>query len=139
MGRINYLLDTNICIHFLNGQFNIDQKIAQIGFDKCFISELTILEMLYGVINSDSFKKGSNLQKLEGFENVVKDRILPIRSVFEKFAIQKSRLRKLGTPISDFDLLIACTALDHNLTLVSRNIKEMSRIEGLNLENWIDL
>ncbi len=138
MGKIVYLLDTNICIHFLNGQFNLNDKITQIGFDNCYISELTILELLYGVINSDSSKKEKNLERLRGFVALIKDRILPIRPAFENFSIQKSRLRKLGIPISDFDLLIGCTALIKDVVLVSRNTKEMSRIEGIKLENWID-
>lgn len=66
------------------------------------------------------------------------DRILPIRLTFESFSIQKTYLRKLGTLISDFDLLIGCTALVQDLILVSRNVKEMQRIEGIKLENWID-
>ena len=138
MGKIIYLLDTNICIHFLNGQFNLNEKITQIGFENCYISEITILELLYGVVNSDSSKKERNLERLKGFEALIKERILPIRPVFEIFSTQKSRLRKLGTPISDFDLLIGSTALVKNLVLVSRNTKEMSKIEGIKLENWID-
>ena len=138
MDKIKYLLDTNMCIHYLNGQFNLDQKITRIGFDKLYISELTILEMLYGVMNSDSTNKSKNLRRLEGFENMMKGRILPIRPAFEEFSTQKVRLRKLGTPISDFDLLIGCTALVNDFTLASRNVKEMNRIEGIKLENWID-
>ena len=138
MGKLKYVLDTNHCIHFLNGQFELNLKIDKVGEENCFISEITILELLYGDANSDSTKKAQNklklFQFLEGFEN----RILPIRPVFEAFSEQKVQLRKKGTPISDFDLLIGCTALTQNMTMVSRNIKEMKRIEGLNYENWID-
>ena len=138
MGKLKYVLDTNHCIHFLNGQFELNLKIDKVGEENCFISEITILELLYGVANSDSTKKARNklklFQFLEGFEN----RILPIRPVFEAFSEQKVQLRKKGTPISDFDLLIGCTALTQNMTMVSRNIKEMKRIEGLTYENWID-
>lgn len=88
-----YLLDTNICIHFLNGQFNLNDKITQIGFDNCYISEVTILELLYGVVNSDSSKKDRNLERLRGFEDLIKKRILPIRPAFEIFSTQKSHLR----------------------------------------------
>ena len=138
MGKLKYVLDTNHCIHFLNGQFELNLKIDKVGEENYFISEITILELLYGVANSDSTKKAQNklklFQFLEGFEN----RILPIRPVFEAFSEQKVQLRKKGTPISDFDLLIGCTALTQNMTMVSRNIKEMKRIEGLTYENWID-
>lgn len=138
MGRINYLLDTNICIHYLNGQFDLDKKIIKIGIENCYISELSILEMLYGVSNSDSSKKERNLERLKVFEKIFENRTYLIRPTFEKFSQEKVRLRKLGTPISDFDLLIASTALVNNCVLVSRNIKEMNRVENLKFENWID-
>jgi tRNA(fMet)-specific endonuclease VapC len=138
MGRINYLLDSNICIHFFKDDKKVVEKIHRIGFENCFISEMTILELYYGVSNSSSNRRYENKQKLLQFEKSFSDRIFPIRPIFEKFSEEKTRLRKQGTPISDFDLLIASTALINNCILVSRNIKEMSRVEGLKLENWID-
>jgi len=87
--------------------------------------------LLYGVVNSGSTQKAKNLNKLKGFIKMFDERILPIRPIFEVFAEQKVQLRRKGTPMSDFDLLIGCTAVTKNMTLVSRNIKEMKRIEGL--------
>jgi tRNA(fMet)-specific endonuclease VapC len=40
--------------------------------------------------------------------------------------------------ISDFDLLIGCTAIENNLIMVTENLKEFERIEGIKLENWIE-
>lgn len=138
MDKIKYLLDTNICIHFIKNDKEIVQKIKYVGFDNCYISEITILELLYGVANSATLKQTENRKRLKELEDSFDDRVLLIRSAFENFSIQKVHLRKLGTLISDFDLLIGSTALINNLTLVSRNVKEMNRIEGLKLENWID-
>jgi len=138
MGKIKYLLDSNICIHFLKNDIKVVDKLHEVGFINCYLSEITILELLYGVANSNSAKKDANKLKLKLLEESFDDRILPIRLTFESFSIQKTYLRKLGTPISDFDLLIGCTALVQDLTLVSRNVKEMQRIEGIKLENWID-
>ncbi len=138
MGKIKYLLDSNICIHFLRNDIKVVDKLHEVGFINCYLSEITILELLYGVANSNSTKKDANKLKLKLLEESFDDRILPIRLTFESFSVQKTYLRKLGTPISDFDLLIGCTALVQDLTLVSRNVKEMQRIEGIKLENWID-
>ncbi|MET3128793.1 tRNA(fMet)-specific endonuclease VapC [Arcicella rosea] len=138
MGRIKYLLDSNICIHFIKNDFNIPAKISSVGVENCFISELTILELMYGIANSTSTKKEENRLKLKQFTESFQNRVLPIRPVFELFAEQKTRLRRIGTPISDFDLLIGCTAILEDCVLVSRNVKEMMRIEGLVYENWID-
>ncbi len=38
-----YLLDTNICIHFLKGEHELNKKIHKIGFENCYISEITIM------------------------------------------------------------------------------------------------
>ncbi len=96
MGRITYLLDTNICIHYLNGQFDLDKKIIKTGIENCFISELSILEMLYGVYNSDSTKKERNLERLQKFEEIFENRIFTIRPAFERFSEEKTKLRKQG-------------------------------------------
>jgi tRNA(fMet)-specific endonuclease VapC len=52
------------------------------------------------------------------------------------FGEQKARLRKLGQPIADLDLLIASIALDEDAVLVTDNIKHFDRIPELKLENW---
>ena len=132
-----YLLDTNICIHYLNGQYDLNQKIRKVGFTNCYISELTILELLYGVANSNSSRKDENSLKLRRFETDFINQTILIRSSFEIFAQQKTQLRQAGTPISDFDLLIGCTALMKDFTMVTRNVREMQRIAGLKIENWI--
>jgi tRNA(fMet)-specific endonuclease VapC len=138
MDELKYLLDTNICIHFLKNDIKVVEKIKEVGLENCYLSEMTILEFSYGVANGDPIKKAENKKKFKKFEESFDDRILLVRTAFEDFSNQKVRLRKLGTPISDFDLLIGCTALAHDFTLASRNIKEMNRIERLKLENWID-
>ena len=138
MGRLKYLLDTNVCIHFIKNEIKVVHKIEDVDLENCYLSEMTILELIYGISNSQSARKAENIEKFKEFEYLFKERILPIRPSFEEFSSQKTRLRKLGTPIGDFDLLIGCTALVNNLILASRNIKEMNRIEGLKLENWID-
>lgn len=93
--------------------------------------------MLYGVANSNSSQKDENLLKLRRFEADFINQTILIRSSFEIFAQQKTQLRQAGTPISDFDLLIGCTALMKDLTMVTRNVREMQRIAGLKIENWI--
>lgn len=138
MDTIKYLLDSNICIHFLKNDIKVVKKLREVGFGNCFLSEITILELLYGVANSVSNKKEQNKLKLEQFEESFGDRVLPIRPIFDTFALHKTQLRKLGKPISDFDLLIGSTALVNKQILVSRNVNEMKRIDGLEIENWID-
>ncbi|MFU8807459.1 MAG: type II toxin-antitoxin system VapC family toxin, partial [Bradymonadaceae bacterium] len=48
----------------------------------------------------------------------------------------RAELAAQGTPIGPNDLLIAATALAHDLTLVTHNIREFSRVTGLRMEDW---
>ena len=54
------------------------------------------------------------------------------------FAQEKNRLRSLGTPVEDFDLLIASAACSRNLILVTDNLKHFKNIKGLMVENWVE-
>lgn len=134
---MKYLLDTNICVHFLRGAYGLDVKMREVGLENCAISEITLAELEYGVENSDPAFQIKQRESLKKFTKTFADRILPIRDCFSFYAKNRVRLRKLGTPISDFDLLIGCSAFVHNLILVSENTSELARIENIQLENWV--
>ncbi|MCD4794633.1 MAG: PIN domain-containing protein [Bacteroidales bacterium] len=133
-----YLLDTNICIHFLKGEYNLDKKIRDIGFENCFVSEITILELLFGVENSVETKKELNRQVFKHFYKLIEQNIVLINSSFETYAIEKVRLKKIGKLIAEFDMLIGCSAIANNMIIVTRNIKHFERLSGNKTENWID-
>lgn len=63
--------------------------------------------------------------------------IIPFGVCIEEFCIQKGRLRQLGLLIEDFDLLIGCTSVAIGCVMVSENIKHLSRIANIELENWV--
>ena len=132
-----YLLDTNICVFYLRGKFNIAQKIKDAGSENCFISEITILELEYGIENAEPQYQVAQRLSFHKFVDLFNGRILPIRPCFSTFAQQKVRLRRKGMPISDFDALIGSTALALGYTMVSENVREFERLEGINLENWV--
>jgi len=56
----------------------------------------------------------------------------------EQFGIIRSDLKKRGTIIGPYDMLIAAQALSKNIILVTNNIKEFCRIENLRIEDWKD-
>jgi len=128
-----YLLDTNICIHFLRGDFNLNGKLAEVGFDQCAISEITLIELIYGAENSRNSE--SNLKVVRAFQESLA--VLSISVCIHRFGKEKVRLRKAGRPISDFDLLIGCTASEHGLVLITENGKDFRNIENLRMENWV--
>jgi len=130
---MRYLLDTNICIHFFKGKYNLIDKLNEIGIENCAISEITLAELFFGAENSLYPKKNHDLiEKL-----VEQTTILPIFNAILLYGKQKALLRKSGVMISDFDLLIGCTAIENNLIMVTENVKEFNRIQGIKIENWI--
>jgi len=127
-----YLLDTDICVFFLQGKYNIKDKILENGLENCFISEITIAELKYGAIKSKNRKK--HLKEVDLVIELFA--ILPIFDSLDMYAIEKVRLQNQGKLISDFDLLIGVTATTNDMIIVSNNEKHLSRISNIKLENW---
>ncbi len=128
-----YLLDTNICVYFLKGLYNLGRKIEKAETENCFVSEITIAELKFGVENSEN--KERNQKTVDDF--VSKFTIIPIFNSLDIYAKEKARLRKKGTPLDDFDLLIGSTAISNNLILVTRNVSDFERLDGIEIENWV--
>ena len=129
---IQYLLDTNICIYFMKGLYDLKTKIQKVGTDSCCISEITLAELNFGVENSQAKEK--NALALANFLTGVI--LIPIFPSLEVYAKEKARLRKAGQPVDDFDLLIGATAIAMNLTLISNNVDHLGRMQGVRLEDW---
>ena len=128
-----YLLDTNVCIHFFRGKFDLLEKLKQIGIKNCSISEITLAELAFGAENSSNPRH--NYKIVNRF--IEQLNILPIFNSIDVYAKEKVRLRKNGEMISDFDLLIGATAVANDLIMVTENTKEFQRISRIKLENWI--
>ena len=133
-----FLLDTNICIHLINGQFDLAAKIDKVGLTTCFLSSITIAELLYGVAKSAPSRQPGNRQNLVELQQLFSGRILSFESALETYAVQKAHLKSIGRLQGDFDLLIGSTAAAHGLTLVTRNTRHFADLTNLPLENWID-
>ena len=101
-----YLLDTNISIFFLKGKYNLNKKIEQVGKQNCFISDITVAELKYGVENSEAPEK--LWHKVESFLNFFT--IIPGYNSFDIYVKENAKLRKKGKLIDDFDLLIGSTS-----------------------------
>ena len=136
MNPQTYLLDTNICAFYLRGRFDIDQHIDSVGWDNCYISEITVLELKMGVelsLRKDGIDRSEKLNRFLSDINV-----LPIANSIEIAAREKIRLRLAGTPCDDnFDLLIACTAIANGMICVTDNTKDFHRFQNIHLENWV--
>lgn len=131
---MKYLLDSNICIHFLRGKYRILDKLNKIGVENCAISEITLAELIFGAEKSNNPQKNNIL--IEKFVNKLS--IIPIFEAIPKYGKEKARLQKLGIMISDFDLLIGCTSTENDMIMVTENVKEFERIEKIQIENWVE-
>lgn len=136
MKQSAYLLDTNICIFYLRGRYHIDQLIDKVGWENCYISEITELELKMGVelsMQKDGIDRSEQLSQFLSDINV-----LPINGAIGIAAAEKVRLRLAGTPCDDnFDLLIACTAIANDMICITDNTKDFHRFRDIRLENWV--
>jgi len=129
-----YLLDTNICVFFLRGNESIVKQIINNGVTNCFISEITVAELLYGV-ECDESNSSENRKKVGELIDILS--VVPITSALQEYASQKAVLRKEGKLIDDMDLLIGATAITNNMILVTDNEKHLSRLRNIKVENWV--
>lgn len=110
------------------------EKFEQVNLYNCSISEITLAELVYGAENSLFPEKNHNL--IQPFSKQVV--ILPIFDSINFYGKEKARLRKAGILISDFELLIDCTAVENNLILITENVKDFQRISNIKIKNWIN-
>lgn len=128
-----YLVDTNILIYALKGVPVVVAELERHRLDALAVSAVTLMELYYGAHKSQRVE--SNLAKVRAVEAAF--RVLPLGTeVVETFGALKARLEAEGTPLDDFDLALAATALARNLTLVTNNTRHFSRVPGLRLANW---
>lgn len=132
-----YLLDTNVCVFLLRGQYDIDKKLDNVGLENCYISEITEAELKYGA--ELGRRKGLKRRVEHLNEFLTSINILPISGAIDLYASEKARLRLAGTPADDdFDLLIGCTAIVNDMVMVMENVKHFKDYTGIRLENWIE-
>jgi tRNA(fMet)-specific endonuclease VapC len=134
---LNFLLDTNAVIALINGE----PKTVRARFDEAaksgaqfLLSSVAYFELRYGV--ERSARKEENAAALEAFLAGDID-MLPFG---QGDAVTGGKLRATlssrGTAIGPYDLLLAAQALRSQSTLVTANLREFSRVEGLKIENW---
>lgn len=133
-----YLLDTNICVHYLKGEFDIQTRVREAGLANCFLSEITIAELLFGVANSAPAWQARQRRDVADLRASFAGQTLPITSALETFADLKTHLRRLGRLVDSFDLLIGSTAIFHNLTLVTHNTRHFVDMPEIALVDWVN-
>jgi tRNA(fMet)-specific endonuclease VapC len=131
---MKYLLDTNVCIKYLNGRSDKIVKIlSSLNPEDVVICSIVRAELYAGVYKSSSFQKTH--KKIQNFLDVFPS--LPFDDdASEIYGRIRASLEKVGKPIGPYDLQIASIAIQHKLILTTHNKKEFSRIKGLKIEDW---
>ncbi len=129
------MLDTNAVSNLLRDPKGpVNARLRRLGEERSCVSIITAAELLFG-----ARRVGSN--RLERDLTAILSVVPPVP--FEEaaafaYADIRSALEARGTPIGPNDLFIASHALSLDLTLVTANIREFSRVPGLRVENWLD-
>lgn len=130
-----YLLDTNIISDLIrNPSGAVARQIETIEVKDIFTSIIVAAELRYGCAKKGSAKL---TQKVESLLATIP--VLPLETPADaEYGNIRTELEAAGKTIGMNDLLIAAQAHTLNLTLISDNLREFSRIRGLKVENWLE-
>ena len=129
-----WLLDTSVCVALIN---RTDERSAARLLEhprgSVRLCSVVKAELHFGAQNSS--RLAENLQRVEIFSQAFDS--LPFDDESARhYGIVRAQLRREGRPIGGNDLMIASIAIANSHTLVTRNVNEFSRVNGLELEQW---
>jgi predicted nucleic acid-binding protein len=131
-----YALDANTISFLLRKDRRVQNKVYQEanGGKGVIIPAIAYYEVKRGLIDHHATRKIKDFERLCNMIGIDKidDRTL------DKAAEIYAALKKAGQLIEDADILIAASCIVHNYTLVTDNIKHLERIDGLQIENWLE-
>jgi predicted nucleic acid-binding protein len=128
---MSYLVDSDRVADWLNGIPTTVQLLSSLAPHGLAISQVSYGEIYEGIYYGRNPKQSERV--LRQFLRTVD--VLPLtRRIWRRFARERGDLRRKGQLIGDLDLLIAATALEHQLTLVTGNTQHFARIPGLGLQ-----
>jgi tRNA(fMet)-specific endonuclease VapC len=131
---IDFLLDTDVCIHALKGRSASLLQRFKSNDGRLAISDVTLFELCYGAEKYSD--PAIRLAIIESF--AARLEILPFESRAARHAGQiRATLEKRGSAIGAYDVMIAGIARSQGLALATGNRREFGRVEGLRLESWV--
>lgn len=131
---MSVLLDTNICIGFLNQKdAKLKARIQRTAPGELRLCSVVKAELLFGARNGS--RAPENLRRLDRFFEAFES--LPFDDdAAQEYGLLRTELRRAGKPIGANDMLIAAIALAHRATLVTRDDDDFLRVPGLRVESW---
>lgn len=132
---MKYVFDTNVVARLLDNDARVAPRFAAVAADSVGMPLVVLAELLFGVEKSS--RREQNRLRLQRFASGV--RVLPFDvAVAARYAAVRTEVERKGRSKTDFDLVIACTALEHGATLITNDaaLKD-GAIEGLVAEDWL--
>ena len=128
-----YILDTNTVIYFFKGIGNVAEFLFSKSPKEIYIPSIVLFELEVGIAKSTKpEKRRGQLESL-----ILQTNISPFgKKEAEAAALIRADLETKGMPIGPYDILIAGIVLSQNAILVTHNIKEFKRVNGLIIEDW---
>ncbi len=131
---MTYLLDTNVCISYLNGRSKqIVQRLQSLPVNQVAVCSVVKAELFFGAMKSQTPAK--SLAKQQDFLHLFQSFPFDDQAA-EQYGRIRAELAAKGTPIGPNDFMIAAIALAYDVILVTHNTREFSRVPGLKLEDW---
>jgi tRNA(fMet)-specific endonuclease VapC len=131
---LRYLLDTNVCIRVLRDRPRDVRERFNLEADSLCISAVVLTELLHGAAKSD--RPEHHRAEVERF--AARLDVLPFdESAADHAADIRAALERKGLPIGGYDVLIAGHARSRGLTVVTGNLAEFGRVDGLRCEDWL--
>ncbi|UYZ71217.1 type II toxin-antitoxin system VapC family toxin [Moraxella bovis] len=129
---MKYLLDTNAVIAILNASERFLTTLERHKEREIAISSIVLSELYYGAYKSQ--KTAQNLEKI----NLLPFEVLQFNSQdADKAGEIGATLERRGTPIGSYDTLIAGQAIANDLIVITDNVREFLRVDGLQIESWL--
>ena len=132
------LIDASILIEVERGRLRLEPYVARYQDEECFLSVVTASELLHGVHRAE---RAEVRTRRSAFVEAILERfpVLPVDLTSARaHARVWAELRQAGAMIGPHDLWLAATCLAHGLTMVTANVREFERVEGLAVEVWRD-
>jgi len=131
---LRYLLDTNVCIRVLRDRPPEARERFNLEADSLCISAVVLTELLHGAAKSNRPEH----HRAEVERLAARLEVLPFDDIAADHAADiRATLERKGQPIGGYDLLIAGHARSRGLTVVTGNLVEFGRVDGLRCEDWL--
>lgn len=129
-----YLLDTNVCVDFLTGRYPaLSTRLLEIAASDVCTSSVVVAELRYGA--EKSARTRDNHQRIDTFLGDVSCYDFDPAAALRSGALRRI-LELRGEIIGPNDLLVAAHAISLGAILVTDNVREFQRLDGLRIENW---